>query len=74
MPILFVAAITLIVLHRADGGEVTVAASQITSLRNTHGSLRDIAPHTNCIVGMTDGKFVGVLEACNEIKRQLEAR
>lgn len=59
-------AIDLIVLHRSDGGEVTVNAEQITSLR-TPGAVA----HARCLVGLTDGRFVGVLETCTEVRQRL---
>lgn len=62
----------LVILHRADGGEVAVAPGQVTSLRAPAGPLKGLAPSSGCIVGLTDGKFVGVLETCNEAKRRLE--
>lgn len=64
----------LIVLHRADGGEVTVNAAQITSLRAPAGPLGKLVPSGNCIVGLTDGKYVAVLEPCAAIKQHLEPR
>ena len=63
----------LVVLHRSpDGGEVVVARGQVTSLRAPAGPLKALAPLSGCIVGLTDGKFVGVMETCNEVKRRLE--
>ena len=64
----------LIVLHRGDGGEVAVATAHVTSLRATAGPLRDLAPSSRCLIGLTDGKFIGVIETCAEVMRQLEAR
>lgn len=65
-------ALSLIILHRADGGEVIINPAQVTSLRATAGSLGRLAPHGHCLVGLTDGKFVAVIEPCGEIKRLLE--
>lgn len=61
----------LIVLHRSDGGEVTINAEQVTSLRSTRG-VGHLAPDGHCVVGLTDGKFVTVLETCEAIDHQLE--
>ena len=65
-------ALHLLVLHRADGGEVIVAAGQITSLRSPAGPLSKLAPTGGCVVWMTDSRFVAVLESCREVQRQLE--
>lgn len=63
----------LVVLHRSDGGSVIVNAEQITSLRSPAGKLGKLAPSGHCIVGMTDAKFIAVLEACAAIKKQIES-
>jgi hypothetical protein len=63
----------LLVLHRSDGGEVTIAAAQVTSLRAPAGPLHGLAPAGGCLVWMTDGKFVAVLEGCPEVRRRLES-
>lgn len=65
-------ALQLITLHRSDGGEVTINSQQVTSLRSPAGRLGKLAPGGHCIIHLTDGKFVTVLEACAEVKRQLE--
>lgn len=63
----------LVILHRVDGGEVIVNRNQVTSLRSTPGSLKgQMPPPTNCLVGLTDGKFVAVTESCAEVKQLLE--
>lgn len=63
--------VLLIVLHRSDGGEVTINAEQVTSLRSTLG-VTHLTSEGHCVIGLTDGKFVTVLEPCREVKRQLE--
>jgi hypothetical protein len=70
----FLVGALLIVLHRGDGGEVAVATAHVTSLRATAGPLRNLAPSSHCLIGLTDGKFIGVIETCAEVMRQLEAR
>lgn len=68
-------ALALLVLHRADGGEVAINPAHVTSLRGTPGSLGRLLPHeAHCLVGLTDGKFVAVIEPCNIVKQLLEAR
>lgn len=66
-------ALHLIVLHRSDGGSVWISADEVTSLRSPAGKLGHLTPRGHCIVYLADGKFVSVLEGCNEVKRQLEA-
>jgi hypothetical protein len=64
--------VLMLVLHRGDGGEVAVAAAQVTSLRAPAGPLHGLAPTSGCIVGLADGKWIGVLETCAEVRRRLE--
>lgn len=63
-------ALRLLTLHRADGGTVAVNPDQITSLRSTAG-VGHLAPG-HCVIFLTDGKFVAVLEDCGAVQRQLE--
>jgi hypothetical protein len=62
----------LIVLHRSDGGEVTINPAQITTLRTPAGPLAHLSPFARCIVYLTDGKQVAVLETCEAVKTRLE--
>ena len=67
------AALVLVVLHRVDGGEVVVNSTQVTSLRSVPGGLSGHLPGpSKCLVGLTDGRFVAVVEPCGEVKRLLE--
>lgn len=66
-----VVAVGFVVLHRIDGGEVLVSPRHVTSLRSPAGPARGLMPG-HCVVGLTDGKFVGVLEACATVKDLLE--
>lgn len=65
-------AVQLITLHRVDGGEVVVNGEQVTSLRSTAG-VGHLAPG-HCVIGLTDGKFVAVLEPCGKVRQELEGR
>ena len=61
----------LIALHRADGGQVFINPAQITSLRIVEGA-RSAYINGRCVVGLTDRKFVAVVESCVEVRRLLE--
>lgn len=63
----------LVVLHRADGGLVTINPAHVTSLRNPEGRYRQLQPTGNCVIDLTDRKFVMVMEPCPEVKRLLES-
>ena len=64
----------LVMLHTVDGHEVAISADQVTSL---HAAKEDqdnkfFADSVNCVVGLTDGKFVSTAEKCSEVKQLLE--
>lgn len=69
-----VVALHLVVLHSLDGREVHIAPEQVTSLHASKDDVpnKNIAGAVRCVVGLTDGKFVSVLERCDEVKRMLE--
>jgi len=64
----------LIVIRTIDGREVTIAASQVTSL---HAAKPDennklFPDDVRCTIGLTDGKFVNTAESCGAIRQMLE--
>jgi len=70
--IALVAAMSLVVLHRVDGGEVLVAPSHVTSMHSKAlGGARDkLTVHeARCIVWLADGKQLMVLEPCDRVKQ-----
>ena len=69
-------AVSLVILHRVDGGEVLVAPSHITSMHSKAlGSARDKLTNQDvrCIVWLADGKQLQVLEPCETVRKLLEA-
>jgi hypothetical protein len=68
-------ALALIILHRSDGREVAINPPQVTSLRSAPGPLDRLAPYgVHCIVGLTDGKFIAVIETCKNVQQLLEGK
>ena len=69
-------AVQLVILHAPEGHEITIAPHQVTSLRasipNKPNEL--LTGKVNCVVGLTDGKFVSVIESCAVIRRLLEGK
>jgi uncharacterized protein YlzI (FlbEa/FlbD family) len=60
----------LIILHTLTGAEIAINPKLITSMR---ASIPDqankvLAQGVNCLINMTDGKFVTVKESCNEVR------
>jgi len=67
-------AMHLVLLHTVDGRDTLVNPEQVTSL--THRD--DVEPNkllvdtVRCVIGFSNGKFVSVLEHCDEVQRKLE--
>ena len=67
--------LVLILLHAGDGQVVDVNPDQITSLRSPrekHDKL--FPPNTECLIYLTDGKFVAVQEECSTVKKTIEGK
>ena len=63
----------LIILHNASGQPVIVNPELITSLQGRTGERSDLfVQGVQCLVRLTDGKFVTVKEPCAEISRRIE--
>lgn len=74
MDFLLVAGLTMILLHRADGGEVAVAPAHVTGLHS-----KAPMPNTNklshpegrCVLWLADGRLLSVIETCDVVKKLL---
>ena len=72
---MLVAGLSLVVLHRIDGGEVAVSPAHITSMHEkAPGSARDklISGEARCIIWLSDGKLLSVLEPCQTVKQMMD--
>jgi len=70
-----IAAMSLVILHRIDGGAVIVAPEHITSMHSKAlGSARDklITGEVRCIIWLDDGKLLSVLEPCDVVKQLMD--
>ncbi|MGY3615645.1 hypothetical protein [Bradyrhizobium sp. USDA 10063] len=68
---------TLIVLHGADQHEIMVNPEQVTSMRAARpGNHPDklFAEGVACMISLTDGKYVAVVESCQAARRLIEQR
>ena len=71
-----IVAMSLVILHRIDGGEVLVAPEHITSMHSkapTSAQNKLVTQEARCIVWLADGKQLVVLEPCETVKRLMEA-
>jgi len=71
--IILAAAVALVLLHRADGGAVQVAAEQITSMHAAaRGGNKVVNPGARCVIWLTDGRVLSVIEPCDVVRRLLD--
>ena len=72
---ILLAALYLVVLHTIDGREVYINPQAVTNLQDARDD-RDPTKHTahgvECIISLSDGKFVSVAEFCETVREQLE--
>ncbi|MCA1452820.1 hypothetical protein I6F35_06245 [Bradyrhizobium sp. BRP22] len=67
-------AVVLIVLHVPDGREVAVNPAEVTTLHQATGEGKVVTEGVHCVVNMTSGKFVSVIEDCGMVRKLIEAR
>jgi hypothetical protein len=61
----------LLVLHDADGREIIINATEITTLRR-RGTGSNFPEELQCMVNFTDGKFAAVTESCETVRKLSE--
>ena len=64
--------VALIILHSATGVAIDVNPHEITNLRRPEPGSPMFTPGVQCMVNLTDGKFVTVMETCDEVRRLIE--
>ena len=73
--VVLIAGLSLVILHRVDGGEVVVAPEHITSMHSkapTSAQNKLVTPDARCIVWLDDGKQLMVLETCDVVKQLMD--
>jgi hypothetical protein len=66
--------LVLIILHSGSGTPIELNPAAITNLRNPEPSNPAFTPNVRCQVNMVDGKYVTVLEKCEEVRKLIEGR
>lgn len=69
------AAFHLIELHAAGGAEIEINPREITSMRSRdEDSDRDshFAKGVQCLINLSDGKFVTVVESCADVLQKIK--
>jgi hypothetical protein len=64
--------LVMIILHSATGTEIDLNTKAITNLRNPEPSNPAFTPGVRCMINMSDGKFVTVIETCHEVRKIME--
>jgi len=68
-------AIALVQFTGASGQRIDINAAEVTSVREPHDfTAGHFAEGTHCLIGMTNGKFIGVMENCDQVRRALVGR
>lgn len=68
-----VVALHLILVHAPNGEDIHINIDEISSIRDPEndGTGQLMHRETNCIIGMTNGKFISTREPCKEIIKKL---
>jgi hypothetical protein len=66
--------VVLILLHGPGGHEIRINPEQVTSLRAAKPGEDNkfLTEGAHCMVSLTDGKFVSVVEPCEAVQQMLE--
>lgn len=74
MVLIIAASIQLLILHAPNGNEISVNPDEIVSLRGKFEESGDkhFIKEVQCLINTADGKFITVVEHCDEIRRKIE--
>ena len=64
-------AIELVELSGLDNEQIEVNPAAVVAIRSPRQKNRIMAPAANCALLTTDGRFISVLESCDEVRRRL---
>ena len=62
--------VQLVLLHSPDGRQIIVNPDSVTSMFKPVQMNKD----TNCVINLADGKFVSVIESCDQVRKTIEDR
>jgi uncharacterized protein YlzI (FlbEa/FlbD family) len=67
-------AMHLVLLHTVDGRETFVNPEQVVSMSSHKAGEQNkvLVESVECVLGLSNGKIVSVLEPCDEVLRKLE--
>jgi len=71
--VVLIAAMSLVILHRPDGGAVLVAPEHITSMHSAAGGKNKLVTgEAHCALWLDDGKMLSVIEPCETVKQLMD--
>jgi uncharacterized protein YlzI (FlbEa/FlbD family) len=59
----------LVLLHAADGSEIEINPHEVVTIRHVPEESTQVHDQVNCLITMTNGKAIGVIETCKEVVR-----
>jgi hypothetical protein len=65
------AVVVIIILHALSGAELSVNIDKIVSMREGEHKGEVFTKEVQCIVSTNDGKFLSVVETCDEIRNMV---
>jgi hypothetical protein len=63
--------VTLLVLHVPGGREVMINPDEIVTMRQGEHKGEFVHEDVGCLINMSDGKFVSVIESCTEVQGRI---
>lgn len=73
--ILEFAKVSLVVLHMIDGRSVTINSAHVTRMSETRDDQdedKQLAAGIRCVIYLSDGRYVSVVETCGEVLRLMK--
>lgn len=64
--------ITVLMLHTPGGHEISLVAEKIIAMREGEGKNKNITEGANCAITTDDGKFLSVVETCEQVRRMID--
>ena len=65
------ATVVIIILHTPGGYDFSINPDKIVSMREDEGKAL-ISGHVRCLINTVDGKFIGVVESCKEVRSMID--
>ena len=75
LPVFLIGALVeagLIIVHApGEHSEIAISVNQIASIHSTRKHNRELTEETRCAIATTDGRYISVIETCEQIKHMM---